>query len=543
MAEKVKTYRKISLLLTHSAAFLPIAMIPFGLLVRQGLADDRYFAGDFLFILITSAYAAVTIIYLIYELTHKQNKLIDTLLLIIYHFLALLFVLLVSGFLSPFLAAWILLLVNSDIRWGRLGFLASFLALALAGGLMILIYPIQTGEQLEIVQGTFIVGAIGYVIAQIRAATVKEEEILSRTRQQELYQREQLLTLVNSMGDAVVATDETGKIKVYNSTLLSLLDTNQDIVGKKIDQILRLQDVSGQSINLIDQANRKNNIFSRTDLSHRFDDGEIIKLYINIAPIQPSYQSNTERGFILILRDITKEKTLEEQRDEFVAVVSHELRTPVTIAEGNLSNIQLMLTRGADKVMVEHAIKDAHEQIIYLAKLVNDLGTLAKAERGTEGQKEQTDLSTILAQLYNTYLNQANAKGLHFNLDAEPNLPKILTNRLYVQEIMQNLITNALKYTRQGSITLRAKNTAEGIVVEVEDTGIGISKSDQKRVFEKFYRSEDYRTRESSGTGLGLYVSKKLAENLGYKINFVSRLNVGTTFSLLIPSGSSNKNA
>ena len=102
---------------------------------------------------------------------------------------------------------------------------------------------------------------------------------------------------------------------------------------------------------------------------------------------------------------------------------------------------------------------------------------------------------------------------------------------------MQNLVTNALKYTKEGSVTIKGQREATGVVLRVIDTGIGISKSDQKHIFQKFYRSEDYRTRESSGTGLGLYVCKKLAEKIGLSLVFESRLNHGTTFLLTIPSG------
>lgn len=109
------------------------------------------------------------------------------------------------------------------------------------------------------------------------------------------------------------------------------------------------------------------------------------------------------------------------------------------------------------------------------------------------------------------------------------------TSKLYLEEILQNFITNSLKYTHEGGITIATSEDAEGLRIKVIDTGIGISKFDQKRIFQKFYRSEDYRTRETSGTGLGLYVCKKLAEKLHVQIVFESRLNNGSTFSMVIP--------
>ena len=113
-------------------------------------------------------------------------------------------------------------------------------------------------------------------------------------------------------------------------------------------------------------------------------------------------------------------------------------------------------------------------------------------------------------------------------------MPTVYLSKLYLKEILQNLVTNAIKYTHHGSITLIGHRQRGQVYVAVKDTGIGIGKSDQKHIFEKFYRSEDYRTRESNGTGLGLYISQKLAVKLGLTLGFESRLNHGSTFSLRI---------
>ena len=112
----------------------------------------------------------------------------------------------------------------------------------------------------------------------------------------------------------------------------------------------------------------------------------------------------------------------------------------------------------------------------------------------------------------------------------------ITSNRLYIREILQNFITNSIKYTKTGSVTILLKGRDEGIEFAVRDTGIGISKSDQKRVFDKFFRSEDFRTRESSGTGLGLYVTNKLTKLISAEITIKSKLDEGSTFTIFIPN-------
>lgn len=523
--------------LTNAAAFMPLIMVPFGVMVKFAYLNSSYYTNDAIFAVIVVAYTAASAVWFWYLKKVARSQLIDVAFAVLFHLLTLLFVLFVSGFLSAFLSVWIVLMISADMRFGTRGFLGSFAGLAVAGGLTVVVHPnTPTSEYLEIIQGILVVGAIGFAIARIRAITDRERLALAKTREQEVYQRERLLALVNSMGDAVVATDEQGIIKVYNSTLLSLLDTNLNLTGKSIDDVLKLLDISNHHVKIVEEAKLKHAVFSRTDLSHKFSDDERMRLYINVAPIQPSYRSHAESGYIFILRDITKEKTLEEERDEFISVVSHELRTPVAIAEGGLSNIVLLQERGAAPEVLKSAAKSAHDQILYLSKLINDLSALSRAERGLGAEIEVVDVVDLLHKVYANYLPQAQAKSLQLDLDIATNdLPKLVSSRLYLEEIVQNLVTNSLKYTKQGSITIRARRTKEHMIIEVADTGIGISKSDQKHIFEKFYRSEDYRTRESSGTGLGLYVCQKLAEKIGLGLAFESRLNHGSTFTLTVP--------
>lgn len=534
--ESSRYYDRLLFVLRNSAAFMPLVMVPFGLLVRLDFVDSRFYTSDAVFAIIMLIYIAASGVLFWYLRNNKPAPVVEFSFAVLFHLLTLLFVLLVSGFLSAFLSVWIVLMIGADLRFGTRGFFTSFAGLAVAGVLSVIIHPeMPTSEQIEVAQGILVVGAIGFVIARIRAVTDRERIALAKTRQQEAYQREQLLALVNSMGDAVLATDRQGRIKVYNSTLLGLLDTNRDLTDSVIDTVLHFADADGRPVSIVAEARKKNVVFSRTDLTHQYPDGESVRLYVNVAPIQPGYRSHAESGFIFILRDITKEKTLEEERDEFISVVSHELRTPVAIAEGTLSNLIILQDRGAAKNTMLSAAKDAHDQILYLAKLVNDLSTLSRAERGVGAEREIIDLNDTLQQIYKDYEPQAAEKGLKLDLNIAGKLPQMKTSKLYLEEILQNLITNALKYTHEGGITVATAHESDGLHITVKDTGIGISKFDQKRIFQKFYRSEDYRTRETSGTGLGLYVCKKLADKLKVKIIFESRLNHGSTFGIVIP--------
>ena len=142
-----------------------------------------------------------------------------------------------------------------------------------------------------------------------------------------------------------------------------------------------------------------------------------------------------------------------------------------------------------------------------------------------------------MKDLEDTYRPQAEKKGLEFSIDLAPSIPNITTSRLYFREIMQNFITNAIKYTEKGSITIKAQAIdKDNIIVGVTDTGAGIAKSEQSKVFQKFWRSEDPYTRSTSGTGLGLFITTKLAHRIGGQLDLKSEIKKGSTFSIILPT-------
>lgn len=339
-----------------------------------------------------------------------------------------------------------------------------------------------------------------------------------------------MIALINNITDAIFSTDEHGIITSYNSAALNLIDTNRSIEGVHISEVLTLETVDKTPFEIFKELSKSAAIRQRDDLIMPFEDGDQMRLDVTLAPVQGG-DKMTPDGYVIILRDITKVKSLEEERDEFISVVSHELRTPITIAEGSLSNAQLLIKKGV-KNKVAEALEESHKQVLFLAKMVNDLSTLSRAERGVADEPEMIDIAELATQLNSEYSTQASQRGLAFNLDVSGAIGHIQTSRLYLQELLQNFLDNAIKYTQKGSVTLSIKKQKDGSVLfKVKDTGIGINKVDLAKIFDRFYRAEDYRTRETSGTGLGLYVAAKLARKLNAKIEVNSRLNHGSTFS------------
>ena len=401
-----------------------------------------------------------------------------------------------------------------------------------------LIDTLDTYAFVETLLTSFIVAVVGGLIAGSMRGRAADQAEVDSSRQQAALQRDRTLTLINNLADAVISTDAEGRITAHNAAVLNLLDTNAQLDGKSIDTVLELKDTDHAPQSILTLLTAATGTIVRDDLLLTVSE-ESLRIEATYSPIRSTYHISRKahEGYVIILRDVTSAKSLEEERDEFISVVSHELRTPITIAEGTLSNVQLMMGR---KDIPQHklttAVDMAHDQIIFLSRMVNDLSTLSRAERGLADTAELIDIDELIHDLYGEYAPQAHAKDLRLDLHMPGRIGSVMASRLYLKELLQNFITNAIKYTKKGSITITISKSKDGMIkMAVKDTGIGISKSDQKRVFDKFFRAEDYRTRETSGTGLGLYVAVKLARKLGTDIQLQSRLNHGSTFSIVLP--------
>lgn len=372
-----------------------------------------------------------------------------------------------------------------------------------------------------------------------KAKTAKPTEMTAVSFAQ--FEHERLLSLINSMVDGVIAVDDQVKVDLYNGAALNILDLNSSMQGKSLSSVFNLTDTNNQPVDIVDLVRATRTSLVSRDYSLHYSDGSKISLYLSIAPVHFGYGKTGKQSYVIVLRDISHEKSLEEERDEFISVVSHELRTPVTIAEGNISNAQMIVERHAgDKAGIEQIKKglaDAHQQTLFLADMINDLSTLSRAEHGTLTLAFETiNMHDLLTELAHNYSAEAEAKGLVIHTELSPQLELLLSSKLYVKEVLQNFITNAIKYTDKGHITIGAKPTPMGVQVWVEDTGIGMNKSDLERIYDKFFRAENYETRKTNGTGLGLYITMKLARLLHADIVTTSSPGKGSKFVISLPN-------
>lgn len=355
------------------------------------------------------------------------------------------------------------------------------------------------------------------------------------------FEHERLLSLINSMVDGVIAVDHEVKVDLYNGAALNILDLNSSMQGKSLSQVCSLVDTNNQPVDIVELVRTTTKALVSRDYSLQYSDGSKVSLYLSVAPVHLGYGKSGKESYVIVLRDISHEKSLEEERDEFISVVSHELRTPITIAEGNISNAQMIVDRhgGSDPgtTQIKKALADAHQQTLFLADMINDLSTLSRAEHGTLTlDVESINMHDLLTELAHNYTGEARTKGLTIHAELSPRLELLLSSKLYVREVMQNFITNAIKYTDKGSVTIGAKPADNGITVWVEDTGIGMSKSDQEKIYDKFFRAENYETRKTNGTGLGLYITMKLARLIHANIETSSTLGKGSKFTIQLPN-------
>ncbi len=481
------------------------------------------------------------------NLWNINNK--PALYLIVYHIIfAATFSQFASAY-SPYVYLWIVLLYITCFFYGKKGYglsMSLFAVTILAQAFRVLPSYAGAPEYIKFIgMQILVIGASGLFFLKAEEVSDQDRIEISKNANAAEVESQRLVSLINSMTDGVIATDENGIIKIYNAATLNILDTNDSLVDREIKKVLPLIDQSAKTIDILEDTMAKNVSVVTSDYLLVYPDGEKINIFLSISPIKLGFKEKSEHGFIIAFRDITREKSLEEERNEFISVVSHELRTPIAITEANISNAQFLAEKGDNLGAVKTSLDAAHKQALFLANMINDLSTLSRAERGSlDMVTEDVRPREIMKSIEEDYTKEAKVKNLELKVVVDESTPEsILSNRLYVREILQNFVTNSIKYTKQGSVTVTSKAAEGGVEFSVQDTGIGISKSDQKRVFDKFFRSEDFRTRESSGTGLGLYVTKKLMRLIEANISLKSKLDEGSTFTVFVPDQKSKTKA
>jgi signal transduction histidine kinase len=449
---------------------------------------------------------------------------------------------LVGSISTPYTAYFAFLLISAAYELGMRGALAVAIP-AVVFLFVISMWPLFSDIHLGLFQTVIVYGFILITLGLqterlTRNNRQQRDDLLKATRDDES-ERLRLIALLNSVNDAVFVVDADKKIIQHNDMAANLAEKREGIDGELFRAIFPLHPRDDPAAKPVDIFTSQAGAGHRRDLVLSSSKTDGYDLDIRVIPVAP--EKNQETTYLVIATNITKERTLDEQRKEFISVASHELRTPITIMEAALSTA--LSARDQYPEQIAKFLTQAHDKSLYLGEIIKDLGTISQAETGNlPVEPERVYPRRLLDDLADGFQSQAEQSGLALKVEIKDDTPSIMTTKRHVEEILQNYIVNALKYSQQGTIRLEAAPGSSGSVIfSVADTGIGISPGEQKSLFVKFFRAEDYRTRQTGGTGLGLYLCRQLADRLDGNVWAKSKLNQGSTFYLEIPPQSGIK--
>ena len=342
---------------------------------------------------------------------------------------------------------------------------------------------------------------------------------LETTLRQVEEERNKLDTLFQHMADGMVAFDSDGMLLQFNAAAEEMLD-------RKLDESLRYTDVFPEV-----QVRQEDVALDGRSIEIDYAAGpRFLKIYF--APIRLGAEG---KGLMAVLHDVTEQRKLDDSRREFVANVSHELRTPLTNVRGYAET--LMSADDIDRDIQMRFLGVISSEADRMTRIVKDLLTLTRLDYNRmEMHMQRMDLRELGQKAAAAMEGQAKNQGLTLTCDLPAEMPAVTGDPERIQQVIINIITNAIKYNKpQGSIAITGGVEAEQVFLRVEDTGIGVPKADLERLFERFYRVDKARSRESGGTGLGLAIAKQIVETHGGRIGFDSEYGKGSIVTLYLP--------
>lgn len=394
-----------------------------------------------------------------------------------------------------------------------------------------------TNQQLDLVEAAAIQVANAINNASLYNLIFDQAEQLGSMLRGEIIQKANLQAILESIADGVIVADSKNQIEITNASASNILDIpRSQLIGKSINQLLGVYGQFGDTWmgTINDWSNNSDKLAPGTYLD---DQLSIEDKFVSIH-LSPVLSEGTFFGTVSIFRDITKEVEVDRLKSEFVSTVSHELRTPMTSIKG-YADLMLMGAAGQltdPQVRYLQVIKSNADR---LHDLVNDLLNISRIETGkTTLDLRPLDVPQIVEQIVG-HLNgriQHEEKPMEIITEIAPGLPLVHADHARVTQILTNLADNAFNYTpAKGQIIMSIQATANYVFISVSDTGIGIAKENQEKIFDRFFRAEDADVQKVSGTGLGLAIVNSLIEMHGGHLEVESNLGKGSTFTFNLP--------
>lgn len=395
--------------------------------------------------------------------------------------------------------------------------------------------------------------------ANIAAHNVLEDLSIEKKELERARAKEEAILL--SIGDGLLVTNDKGNIVLINTKAEESLGTNrQEMIGKSYFKVIQIEDEKGAPILMTESPisrSLKTGAITATSSAgpHYYyvrKDKTRFSVAITAAPV---ILDGKVIGAIDIFRDITREKEIDKAKTEFVSLASHQLRTPLSTINW-YSEMLLAGDAGALKEEQKKYINEVYKGNQRMVELVNALLNVSRLELGTfTVEPEPTDVVKVAQVVIDEQKPQFKAKKITFSEQFTKQLPKLNADPKLLRMVFQNLLSNAVKYTpdkgtvsmdirliKKGEFVHHQQVKGDSIAIVVSDTGYGITKSQQDKIFTKLFRADNVREKDSEGTGLGLYIVKAIIDHSGGNIWFQSEENKGSTFSVILPLAGMPKN-
>ena len=451
-----------------------------------------------------------------------------------------------GGVISPFLVMWIIVAIFA-------GFFGAVI-LGIMGLLVILqiiATSVQQGINVQFIIGYLFFGFLPLIFSLVLWIRRQKTDDNTSSLENKLSAVESKSDVViNAIDDGVLAISKDGNIELINPSAQQIIGWDQgDALGLNWKSVLKLVTSDGKDVedleNPIVQSLSKNQPTHNDKLLLLTSSEKRILVSIVSSPV-----GTDGEGIIVVFRDITKEKAEEREQAEFISTASHEMRTPVASIEGYLGLALNPATAHIDEKARDFITK-AHESAQHLGRLFQDLLDISKVEDGRmKNNPKIINVNEFLKDIFDGLATKANEKQLNYifmpdiiDEGKEKSLQPIFYANIdpdHFREVVSNLIENAIKYTPSGEVVVNVTGDDKQISVSVKDSGIGIPAEDIPHLFQKFYRVDNSDTREIGGTGLGLYLSRRLAEAMSGNLRVESKYKEGSTFYLEIPRMSSS---
>jgi len=348
-------------------------------------------------------------------------------------------------------------------------------------------------------------------------------------------EKSRIRVLINLIANGVMVTDAEKKLVLANPAFMKIMGfKGDDIVGRPFTELVQqkqLQQMVERALSMPESEVAE--LTEELEIKKSGEDTTATYV-VRCRPFRDRIERNL--GTITVLSDITYLKDINQRQSDFVSMVAHEIRSPLNSVMAQIKVVQDGLAGDVTQKQGE-ILGRASEKINGLVSLSSELLNMASREAGLIVlERTECDMTEVIKDQVDFHQAKAQAKGIQLKLEPLPDLPPVLANKQNMEEVLSNLITNAINYTPgKGKISVSARPGKHHLCISISDTGFGIAEEDLNRIFDRFYRVKNEKTRYVIGTGLGLSIVKSIVEAHDGMIQVESKPDRGSTFIVYIP--------